>query len=264
MRQELIFQRVIISFRQGLFFSILIDGFLALQHLKLLTWYNAAFLILGLTIAEFFYDFKENRAVSHVKIHDSGRNRRGTKNRRKSIQNQQSLEALERTESDLFGRKGSFTALFKRISEVPVSQRASIGSALNSAKITLEAAIELKKKSFSGKEGSRSTDIDMTLPGIRPPRGSLHPMTSAIEEIEKIFTALEFVRRRYNEVEWDYYAFEALNMPEDHPLATSGRRFYFGKTRRTSGENAPDAAYLIGTGARDARCGCRRAFGSDA
>ena len=53
-RQELIFQRVIISFRQGLFFSILIDGFLALQHLKLLTWYNAAFLILGLTIAEFF------------------------------------------------------------------------------------------------------------------------------------------------------------------------------------------------------------------
>ena len=143
-----------------------------------------------------------------------------------SIQNQQSLEALERTESDLFGRKGSFTALFKRISEVPVSQRASIGSALNSAKITLEAAIELKKKSFSGKEGSRSTDIDMTLPGIRPPRGSLHPMTSAIEEIEKIFTALEFVRRRYNEVEWDYYAFEALNMPEDHPARDEWETFF--------------------------------------
>ena len=54
-----------------------------------------------------------------------------------SIQNQQSLEALERTESDLFGRKGSFTTLFKRIAEVPVSQRASIGSALNNAKLPL-------------------------------------------------------------------------------------------------------------------------------
>ncbi len=52
--KELMFQRVLISFRQGLFFSILIDGFLVLQHLRLLTWYNAMFLILGLTIAEFF------------------------------------------------------------------------------------------------------------------------------------------------------------------------------------------------------------------
>ncbi len=54
LKQELIFQKVGISFRQGIFFAILIDGFLILQSMRLLTWYNIAFLIIGLTIAEFF------------------------------------------------------------------------------------------------------------------------------------------------------------------------------------------------------------------
>lgn len=54
LKQELMFQKVAISFRQGIFFAILIDGFLILQSQRLLTWYNIAFLIIGLTIAEFF------------------------------------------------------------------------------------------------------------------------------------------------------------------------------------------------------------------
>jgi len=54
LKQELVFQKVAISFRQGIFFAILIDGFLILQSQRLLTWYNIAFLIIGLTIAEFF------------------------------------------------------------------------------------------------------------------------------------------------------------------------------------------------------------------
>ncbi len=54
LKQELIFQKVAISFRQGFFFALLVNGFLILQHLRLLTWYNVSFLIIGLTIAEFF------------------------------------------------------------------------------------------------------------------------------------------------------------------------------------------------------------------
>ncbi len=54
LKQELVFQKVAISFRQGIFFAILIDGFLILQSMRLLTWYNITFLIIGLTIAEFF------------------------------------------------------------------------------------------------------------------------------------------------------------------------------------------------------------------
>lgn len=54
LKQELMFQKVAISFRQGIFFAILIDGFLILQSQRLLTWYNIAFLVIGLTIAEFF------------------------------------------------------------------------------------------------------------------------------------------------------------------------------------------------------------------
>jgi len=54
LKQELVFQKVAIAFRQGIFFAILIDGFLILQSMRLLTWYNIAFLMIGLTIAEFF------------------------------------------------------------------------------------------------------------------------------------------------------------------------------------------------------------------
>ncbi len=53
-KKELVFQRVLISFRQAFFFAFLVDGFLILQSLRLLTWYNLAFLVLGLTLAEFF------------------------------------------------------------------------------------------------------------------------------------------------------------------------------------------------------------------
>ena len=68
-------------------------------------------------------------------------------------------------------------------------------------------------------------NLDITLPGIRPPQGHLHPVTSAIEEISSIFEKIGFIRVRYPEVDWDWYAFESLNMPASHPARDDWETF---------------------------------------
>lgn len=137
-----------------------------------------------------------------------------------------SLGELERYEIELFGRKGLLTALMKRIKDVEVDQRKGVGQLMNETKQSLEAGFRDQKKTLAGIAAQKRASIDVTLPGTHPPQGSLHPMTYAIEEIEEIFTRLGFIRRRYNEVEWDYYAFEALNMPADHPARDEWETFF--------------------------------------
>ena len=66
----------------------------------------------------------------------------------------------------------------------------------------------------------------MSLPGKLPPIGHLHPVTNAIEEISGIFEKIGFTRARYPEVDWDYYAFEALNMPKTHPARDDWETFF--------------------------------------
>jgi phenylalanyl-tRNA synthetase alpha chain len=68
--------------------------------------------------------------------------------------------------------------------------------------------------------------IDVTNPGIKPPLGHLHLVTQAIEEISSIFEKIGFERVRYPEVEWDWYAFEALNFPENHPARDDWETFF--------------------------------------
>lgn len=70
------------------------------------------------------------------------------------------------------------------------------------------------------------TYLDVTLPGKAYPAGSLHMVTLAIEEISRIFEKLGFVRMSYPEVEWEYYSFEALNMPKNHPARDDFESFF--------------------------------------
>lgn len=137
--------------------------------------------------------------------------------------------ALQRYEFDILGRKGRLAALMKLLSKLPKDQRAAFGILLNDLKTNLTQAFKQKKKSIRGTlPAKRPTheQFDVTLPGKRPLQGHLHPVTSAIEEIETIFTNLGFYRVRYNEVEWDYYAFEGLNMPADHPARDEWETFF--------------------------------------
>jgi len=138
------------------------------------------------------------------------------------IKNEIRLETLR---VEIFGRKGKLTLLFKEINTLPLAERKNYGSSLNKLKEKISQKMDAKKKELLRKKG-RFSWIDISLPGRQYPHGSLHPMTYAIEEISQIFTKIGFRRVSYPEVEWEYFSFEALNMPKGHPARDDFETFF--------------------------------------
>jgi phenylalanyl-tRNA synthetase alpha chain len=146
------------------------------------------------------------------------------KNDALSLLLESSDEDVERIEKDFLGKKGRLITAMKEIPNLPLEQRIEIGTLANEIKKTIEELIKDKKTKKSQKKPQKS--IDVTLPGIKPPLGSLHLVTQAIEEITSIFERIGFSRVRYPEVEYDWYAFEALNFPENHPARDDWETFF--------------------------------------
>lgn len=124
----------------------------------------------------------------------------------------------------LFGKNGVFTAIVKKITALPVEKRPLIGSTINKIKTALLGEIEKRRHSL-GKEAEAET-IDTSIPGIPPQVGHLHLVTQAISEITQIFERIGFTRVRYPEIDWEWYAFDALNMPPDHPARDDFETFF--------------------------------------
>ncbi len=121
---------------------------------------------------------------------------------------------LEQLRQEYLGRKGQINALVKQLAHLGTGgQKSSLGRAVNEAKSALTLALNHQLRATSYKPDW----LDVTEPGQQPPIGHLHPITQAIDEITRIFEHLGFTRVRYPEVDWDFYVFEALNMPADHP-----------------------------------------------
>jgi len=138
-------------------------------------------------------------------------------------------DALLQVEVKYLGRKGQLTSVLKGLAEVDEASRPKIGSLANRIKQDAERDIASKRKEFQDASlsdlGDRERD-DVTEPGIRPPEGHLHLVTQAIREITSIFEKIGFTRTRYPEVDWDWYAFESLNMPPDHPARDEWETFF--------------------------------------
>ncbi len=132
-------------------------------------------------------------------------------------------EELERIRIAYLGKSGKFTKLIKDIRGLGSEEKKRVGITLNEAKNTLLSEIASKKLSFQ--ENARSW-FDPTIPGIKPPQGHLHLLTTAIQEISSVFEKIGFVRVRYPEVEWDWYPFESLNMPKGHPARDEWETFF--------------------------------------
>lgn len=130
---------------------------------------------------------------------------------------------LEQIRIDYFGRNGKFTTLVKRIKDAAPEERRQIGQTINEAKKSIEELLENQKHSF--KETAREW-FDPTIPGEKPEIGHTHLITKTIDEISQIFGRIGFERARYPEVEWDYFAFEALNMPKSHPARDEWETFF--------------------------------------
>ena len=143
---------------------------------------------------------------------------------RQKIETSQTLNSLEQTYLEIFGRNGVFTNLTKKISRIPKNQRPHFGQSVNTAKKEIEEYFEKKRSAIGAKR--LSTPVDVTAPGIKTPIGHLHLVSQAIEDIVQIFTRLGYSLASYPEVDWDWYAFESLNMPKDHPARDEWETFF--------------------------------------
>src|SRR3989344_4068324 len=137
------------------------------------------------------------------------------------------VEELEEVKLQFLGRSGKLTLAIKNITKIPKEKRKEVGLLANEVKETIESAISEQEKKLNKTSVSvRRSKIDVTNPGIKPPIGHLHLITPAIEEITEIFSRIGFERVRYPEVEWDWYAFEALNFPKNHPARDDWETFF--------------------------------------
>lgn len=130
---------------------------------------------------------------------------------------------LEEIRIDYLGRNGKLTLLLKKIKEIPDAERKQYGAVVNDAKKTIETFLADQKNNL--KESARVW-FDSTIPGIKPKIGHLHLVTQAIREIGRVFEEIGFRRTRYPEVEWDWFAFESLNMPEAHSARDEWETFF--------------------------------------
>jgi phenylalanyl-tRNA synthetase alpha chain len=135
----------------------------------------------------------------------------------------ESVEELENLRINYLGRNGKITKLIKGLKEIKSEERKQTGILINEAKKTIENLLAAQKNKL--KETVREW-FDATIPGKKPQIGHFHLVTSAIEEISKTFEKIGFVRVRYPEVEWDWYAFESLNMPQEHAARDEWETFF--------------------------------------
>lgn len=136
---------------------------------------------------------------------------------------------MEALEIEFLGRKGALAALMKQMAEAAAEERPRLGALANEVKLAIEGRFAEAKQALEQSTLTMRLQMersDVTEPGLSPAQGHTHIVNTAIEEIATIFEKVGFVRRRYPEVEWDWYAFEALNMPKDHPARDEWETFF--------------------------------------
>lgn len=135
-------------------------------------------------------------------------------------------EELERVRVQYLGRKGKLTEILRGLCDVPPDQRRAAGSAANAAKREFSDLLESLSGALSSQAAPEGEGFDPTLPGIRPWVGHKHPLTIALEELERIFCGLGFEVVDGPEIETEYYNFIALNIPPHHPVRDEHDSFY--------------------------------------
>lgn len=138
----------------------------------------------------------------------------------------QDEKELEEIKLQFLGKSGTLTLAMKEMAKLPAEKRPEVGQLANEVKQIIEEAIHNAGAGFHTQKIERIQKIDVTEPGIKPPLGHLHLVTQAIEEISAIFEKIGFTRVRYPEIEYDWYAFGALNFPDNHPARDDWETFF--------------------------------------
>ncbi|HLH37855.1 MAG TPA: phenylalanine--tRNA ligase subunit alpha [Bryobacteraceae bacterium] len=148
------------------------------------------------------------------------------------------LEAIEAVRVEALGRKGKLAEISKQFGKLDAEERARVGKLLNAAKQELESKIEARKTELESKALDARLDaewVDLTAPAPGPRLGSLHPVTKVQQELEDLFVSMGFAVLDGPEVESEYYNFDALNIPADHPARDMQDTFWLrdGRLLRT-------------------------------
>ncbi|RMG89037.1 MAG: phenylalanine--tRNA ligase subunit alpha [Candidatus Dadabacteria bacterium] len=138
-------------------------------------------------------------------------------------------QALEELRVRYLGRKGEVTACLKDMGRLDPAERPVVGRVANEVKAAIETALAERREALGAAELERrlrAEAVDVTLPGRRGHRGGLHPLTRVVRELLEIFGQMGFSVAEGPEVELEYYNFEALNIPADHPARDMQDTFF--------------------------------------
>ena len=130
------------------------------------------------------------------------------------------IKELESWRVHYLGKKSPLTGILRSLTALPLAERKAVGAYANQVKVLLEDNSKQKGQALRELQLAADTKkeaIDITLPGRPFPIGHLHPITQTLDEISDIFASMGFQIVEAPDVEWDYYNFEALNIPEEHP-----------------------------------------------
>ncbi|MGI6678666.1 MAG: phenylalanine--tRNA ligase subunit alpha [Dehalobacterium sp.] len=145
------------------------------------------------------------------------------------LHNIQTVQELSSFRVKYLGKKGELTGVLRGMSGLSSEERPKVGQAANEVRAAIETLIEKKSKILKEKElesALKQEAIDITLPGQRILRGRKHPITIIIDRIKEIFLGMGYSIAEGPEIELDYYNFEALNLPPDHPARDMQDSFY--------------------------------------
>ncbi len=139
------------------------------------------------------------------------------------------LPDLEDIRVRMLGKKGELTAILRGMGALSTEERPVIGQLANEVRSFIEKRLDEKKNtllSAARREQLKAEALDVTMAGREPQLGKTHPLTTVLDEIKDIFIGMGFSIAEGPEVEYDYYNFEALNIPKDHPARDTQDTFY--------------------------------------
>jgi phenylalanyl-tRNA synthetase alpha chain len=152
------------------------------------------------------------------------------------------LEALEQLRLQYLGKKGQLSQILRNMGKLGNEERPAIGALANEVKEVLQSQLEQRKESLLNAQIQAqlaAQTLDVTMPGVSRPLGRIHPLNSTIDRMIDIFTGLGYTVATGPQVETDYYNFEALNIPSEHPARDMQDTFFLADGRLLRTHTSP-------------------------
>ena len=168
-----------------------------------------------------------------------------------NIQDSEALDALNDVRVKFLGKKGELTAILKSMKDLTPEERPRFGQLVNETRQTIEAKLEEKKAALARIERERklaSEKIDVTLPAKASEAGHRHPNSIVLDEVKRIFIGMGYKIVEGPEIEYDYYNFEAVNIPANHPAKDEQDTFYITKDILLRTQTSPVQARIMEKG----------------